>query len=149
MPLAGHGGAVAGGAEGFGDGGAILAEIAAVAGAAVVIDHVADAGLVGVEAGHEGGASGAAAGAVVELGVAGAAGGERVDIGGFDLRAVAADVGETEIVGEENDDIGTFGRGLGVGREGRAEGEELPPMHGGIVSQGVVGAAGVSGAKLV
>jgi Uma2 family endonuclease len=53
-PLAGHAGAVAGRAQGLSDGDAARVEVALVGGVAQVVDHVADAGLLGVEAGEHG-----------------------------------------------------------------------------------------------
>jgi hypothetical protein len=71
----------------------------------VAVDHAADAGLVGVEAREQRRARGAAAADVVELSEADAVGGEAVDVERGNLRAVAAEVGEAEIVGEEDDDV--------------------------------------------
>ena len=110
VPFSGHVGAVAGGLERFGDGEAFLVEVALVLGEPVVAGHVTDAGLVRVESGEEGGAGGATAGRIVKLGEAHSVGGEGVEIGGFDLAAVATDVGVAHVVGHDDDDVRPFGR---------------------------------------
>lgn len=120
VPFAGHECGVAGGFEGFGEGDRLVVEIALVGGEAAVLDHVADAGLVGVAAGEQGGAGGAAAGAVVELGEADAAIGEFLEVGGGDFAAVGADVGVAEVVGEDDDEV----RAPAARRGGGGAGEE-------------------------
>ena len=67
MPLAGHGGEVAGLAQHFGDGDAVVVQLAAITGYALVRRHPADAGLMRVESGQQRGSRRAAATGVVEL----------------------------------------------------------------------------------
>jgi hypothetical protein len=122
VPLAGHPSVVATGAHDFGDGDGVGAEVAFVGGELVVLHHVADAGLMGIEAREEGGAGGATAGGVVELGEAEAFLGERVEVGGADLAAVAAEVAEAHVVGHHDDDVGAAGGLCGAGGEGGGEG---------------------------
>ena len=64
------------------------------------------AGLVTVEAGEERDAGGVALGGVVKLGEAESVLGELVQVGSRDFRAVAADVGEAEVIGHDHDDVG-------------------------------------------
>ena len=127
MPFSGHGGAVSARAERLGDGGTILAEIAAITGPSVIVHHMPNAGLMRIETGHQRGACRAAARTVIERGEARASGGERVNMRRLNLRSITADVGEAEIIGEQNDDIGTPGRGLAGRGKARAEREKLPP----------------------
>lgn len=63
---------------------------------------------MGVESGDEGGARGAAAGAGVEGGEAGSTGGEAVEVGGGDFAAVAGEVREAEVIGEDEEDVGAL-----------------------------------------
>ena len=64
------------------------------------------AGLITVEAREERDAGGVALGGIVELGEAESALGELVQVGSRDFRAVAADVGEAEVIGHDHDDVG-------------------------------------------
>ncbi len=80
------------------------------------------ADLLGVIAGHEAGAGGPAAGGGVHLGEAEAGFGEGVEEGGGDFGAVAAEVGEAEVVGEDEEDVGFGGRG-GIGVHGGGGGD--------------------------
>ena len=119
MPLARHQRRVPGGPQHLGDRYAALTQVAAIAGQPVIFHHVADAGLVLVKARHERGTSGAAAGRVVELRQAQPALGQPVEMGRLDLASVAADVGETEIIGHDQNNVGTRG-GVGFGAAGAA-----------------------------
>ena len=101
---------VAGGVEDFGDGEALAVEVSAVAWEMVIVDHVADASLVGVQAGEERGAAGATAGGVIELGEADSVGGEGIEVRGGDFATETTEIGEAHIVGEDDDDIGAGGR---------------------------------------
>lgn len=121
MPLAGHHDGVAGGFEGLGHGLAVVVEVALIGGDAAVVNHVADAGLMGIEAGEESGAGGAAAGGVIELGEADAALREAVEVGGGDFAAIAADVGEAHVIGHDDEEIGAW---AGLGQGGGGGGEE-------------------------
>ena len=101
---------VAGGVEDFGDGEALAVEVSAVAWEMVIVDHVADASLVGVQAREERGAAGATAGGVIELGEADSVGGEGIEVRGGDFATETTEIGEAHIVGEDDDDIGAGGR---------------------------------------
>ena len=101
---------VAGGVEDFGDGEALAVEVSAVAWEMVIVDHVADASLVGVQAGEERSAPGAAACGVIELGEADSVGGEGIEVRGGDFATETTEIGEAHIVGEDDDDIGAGGR---------------------------------------
>ena len=101
---------VAGGVEDFGEGEALAVEVSAVAWEMVIVDHVADASLVGVQAGEERGAAGATAGGVIELGEADSVGGEGIEVRGGDFATETTEIGEAHIVGEDDDDIGAGGR---------------------------------------
>ena len=101
---------VAGGVEDFGDGEALAVEISAIAWEMVIVDHVADASLVGVQAREERGAAGATAGGVIELGEADSVGGEGIEVRGGDFATETTEIGEAHIVGEDDDDIGAGGR---------------------------------------
>ena len=89
---------------------AVVIQFAMVAGAVVILGHVADARHVRVEARQQRGAGGAATGAVVELGEAQALRRERVEVGRLDLPAVAADVGPAHVVREDDQDIRAWSR---------------------------------------
>ena len=67
VPFASGVGAIARGLEGFGDGDAATVQRAAIAVDAVVVHHVADAGLVRIKPGEQRGACGAATAHVVKL----------------------------------------------------------------------------------
>ena len=145
VPFAEGVGAITGGFEGFGEGDAVAVEVAAVAGESFVFHHVSDAGLVGVEARKQGGAGGTAAGGVVELGEAEAAGGEGVEGGGADFATVAAEVGESHVVGENDDEVGRSvgGGGNGEGVDGQQEGGE-EECAGAVLGHGCAGGGRVT-----
>ena len=109
VPLARHVRAVTHGPQRFGDGDRIGREIAPVSRQPVVPHHVAHAGLVRVEAGQQGRAGRAAAGRVVEVAEAQAVRGQKIEVGGVDLAAVAAEVGEAHVVRHDEDDVGPWG----------------------------------------
>ena len=106
MPLTDTVGTVAGGFEHFGNGGRAV-QAAAVTLMTAILHHVADAGLMGITAGEERRASGATAGGVVELSKTEAVPGERVEIGRLNFAAVATDIREADVVGENDDDVRT------------------------------------------
>ena len=118
MPLAGHQRAVAVGFQHFGDRRRILAKIALVGRGAEVRAHVADASAVRIQAGQQRSARGAAAGRVVHGGQQRAVAGDAVDVRRANLSAHDAEVAETEVVGQDDDDVGTT-PAAGVGRRGR------------------------------
>ena len=116
-------GAVAGGLEkdgGEGCPGGTLAPL----GSFSAFDDVA-LNLLRIVAGHERGAAGPASGGVVKVGKTKAILGKGVEMWGLDFRAIAAEVGESEVIGEDDEDVGLF---AGV-REGK-EGEEEEDAHG-------------------
>ena len=121
VPFAGDVGAVAGGPEHLGERDAAAVEIAAVGVGAVVLHHMADAGLMRIEAGEQRGARGAAARHVVELREPHATRGERVEIRRGDLAAVATDVGVADIVGHDDDEVGALGGGKKRGGASEAD----------------------------
>ncbi len=51
-----------------------------------------------------------ALGCIVELGKAEAVFGESIEIGGFDFRPVAADVGVAEVIDHDDEEVGLLGR---------------------------------------
>ena len=61
--------------------------------------------MITIEAGEEGDAGGMALGGVVELGETEACFGESVKMGGFDFGAVAAEIGEAEVIGHDDNYI--------------------------------------------
>jgi hypothetical protein len=67
--------------------------------------HPADTGLMWVQAGEQRRSRGTATSRVVHLRVAQAARGERVDVRCADLAAVATEVGEPHVVGEDHDEV--------------------------------------------
>ncbi len=105
MPLADHIGCIAGRLEGFGNCDAAAIQIAAIAVDALVVHHVANAGLMGIEPGQQRRARGAASARVVELREAQPLFGQTVQHGCLDLATVAADVGIAHVVRHDNDDI--------------------------------------------
>ena len=111
VPLAHVAGAVAGGAECITDG--ALAQGDAVQ--AAVRFHAQRAAAVVVASGEQRGARrGADRRAAVVLGAAHALGGEPIDVGrGQDGVAVAAQVAVAQVVGQEDDDVGTRARRCG------------------------------------
>jgi hypothetical protein len=120
VPLADGIALVARGPQRLGNRHAPAVQIAAIAVEPLVLHHVSDAGLVRRETGQERGPRGAAASRIIELREPQSAGGKLIEIGRVDLAAVAADVGETHVVGEDHDDIGSGGR-LGAFRKSGAQ----------------------------
>ena len=148
MPFAGVTGAVAGAFEERGDGDFVRAE----ADAGARGNPVADAGTVGVAAGHETGAGRRADGeGRVAVGELDAVGGEAVEVGGLNRRVgEAREVAVAEVVAEEDDDVGTRGRGGGAeGERGEqqdgGELKEAAGLHGGSSSQ--IASGGNGGGK--
>jgi len=91
---------------------------------------------VRVEPGEERGPGGAASGGVVELGEADAVAGEGIEVWRVDFASVATDVGEADVVAEDDEDVGSLGGGCGQGEardEGSKQGEaeEEGALHGG------------------
>src|SRR5262249_45922967 len=133
VPLAEGVGPVPGRLEGLRERDAPVVEVPSVGVEALVLRHVPDAGLVRVEAGEQAGAGRAAAGRVVELGgprPAGGAGGGGGggEGGGADRAAVAAEVGEAQVVGENDDDVGS--RRVGGASQGRQETQDRDECDG-------------------
>lgn len=84
------------------------------------------ADLLGVVTGHERGAGRPAATGVVDPSEAQAVARESIELWGVDFGAIAADVGETEIIGKDDDDVGPCRNGQGVANEDRAgDGEQV------------------------
>ncbi len=117
VPLAHHAGLVACRLEELGYGDLAVAE------------------AIAVNPAEEGGPGGPAAGGVVELGEAETVFGQLVEVRGVDFAAEATEVGESHVVGQDDDDVGAV---VGVGQDSKVEeeqeGEEC--FHGG---QGLVG----------
>ncbi len=86
--------------------------------------------LLGVVAGHQAGPRRPAAGGVVHLREAQAAGGQPIEVGRGDLAAVAADVGEAHVVGQDEHDVGRRGRAGFGGRRSAVGGRRWPGNRG-------------------
>ena len=114
VPLADGEGVVAVGAEHFGEIASAAGDAAALARVAhVPIGEASHADGMVVAPGQQRGACWRAEGGGVEVGVAEASGGEAVDVWSGDFGAIAAEVGETHVVEDDEDDVGAAGRGLG------------------------------------
>ena len=106
VPLAQHVVAIAVRAQHLGDGARLLRDLAAIAGIArIEIGEAADAHRMMVAAGQQRGARGRAHRRRMEAGVAQAALGDRIHGRGRDRRAVAAEVGEADIVEQDDKDV--------------------------------------------
>ena len=77
--------------------------------------------LLRVVAGQQRAARGPAARGVVELSEAQPVAGKGIEVWGGDFAAVTAGVGETHVVGEDEDNVGLCRRGGGVQQRGRRE----------------------------
>ena len=107
VPLAHHEGGVAPRPQYLSHRGAVLGELGGVAGiAGVGVAHVAHPHVVVVEPGEQRRPGGRAHGIDVEVQVAQPFGRHLVDVGGVDLRAVAPQVGEAQIVQQHHHDVG-------------------------------------------
>ena len=98
-------GAIAGGLEHFGEGHAAIVDRARISARAVVVGEDADARLVRMQAGQQRCARRAAARRVVELREAHAVRGQAVEVRRADLAAVAAEIREAHVVGEDQHDV--------------------------------------------
>jgi len=90
VPFSNHSGLVACRLEKFGDG------------------HLPGAQTIAVNSAHQGGPGWPATGGVIELGKAQAVLGQFVQVGRVDFPAEASEVGKAHVVGENDDDVGTF-----------------------------------------
>ncbi len=116
VPLAGHERGPARVPVDLRRGRGVLGQLHGVAGEArVAVGDVADAGPMAVQAGEQGRPGRRAHGGDVEVRVPDPPGGEGVDVGGPDLRAVAAEIRVAEVVDEDDEDVGRVGRRLGRG----------------------------------
>ena len=107
MPLAQHVVAIAVRAQHLGQGAGLARDLAAIARIArIEVGEAADAHRMMVAPGQQGGARGRAHRRGVEAGVAQAAAGDGVDGRRGDRRAVAAEVGEADIVEQDHQDVG-------------------------------------------
>ena len=106
VPLADGEGGIARVAEDLGRSGDVGGELAPVAGiAGVVLADVADARCVRVDPGEQGGPGGRAHRVDVKVREADSLSGKAVEVGGVDLAAVAAEVGEPDVVDEDDHDV--------------------------------------------
>ena len=107
MPLAQHVVAIAVRAQHLGQRPGLARDLAAIAGiAGIEVGEAADAHRMMVAPGQEGRTRGRAHRRRVEAGVAQAAAGDGVDRRRADRRAVAAEVGEADIVEQDHQDVG-------------------------------------------
>jgi hypothetical protein len=116
VPLARHQGAVAAVVEQLGEAGDPVVEVALVARladllAADRLGHAAEAGDVVVGAGEQHRPGRAARRGGVEVGEAQAGAGQAVEVGRGDLAAEGADVGEAQVVGDDDEEVGALGHG--------------------------------------
>ena len=117
VPLAQHVVAIAVRAQHLGQGAGLVGDLAAIAGIArIEIGEAADAHRMVVAAGQQRRPRGRAHRRGVEAGVAQAASGDGVDGGRGDGRAVAAEIGEADIVEQHDQDVGGAFRALRRGR---------------------------------
>ena len=112
MPLAQHVVAIAVRAQHLGDGPGLARDLAAIARIArIEVGQAADADRMMVAARQQRRSRGRAHRRRMKAGVAQAASGDGVDDGGGDGRAVAAEIGEADIVEQDDQDVGgAFGR---------------------------------------
>ena len=108
VPLAQHVVAIAVRSQHLGDGAGFLGDLAAVARkSGIEIGEAADAHRMMVAAGQQRRTRGRAHGRRMEAGVAQATLGNRIHRGCGDRRAVAAEVGEADIVEQDDQDVGS------------------------------------------
>ncbi len=120
VPLADHVVAIAGGAQHLRQGAGLGRDLAAVARiAGVEVGQAADAHRMVVASRQQRRPRGGAHGGRVKAGVAQAFSGQGVDGGRGDGRAVAAEVGEADVVEQHDQDVGAASRRLGRGRPPR------------------------------
>ena len=131
VPLAHHPGAVTGTLEQLGDGDVVVEEVPRVGLSptrrGLRRHEIADAGLMGMQPRHEGGARRTAAGRGVDLLEAGARLGEPVKVRRGNLTPVAPQVGITEVVRQDDQNVGSP-RGP-AGQGGQEEGKEADRSH--------------------
>ena len=130
VPFAGHAGCVTGVAHGFAEGEHLLSDKI----------FLTTATIAGIETGEERRPSRGALGVVVKLSEQEPLGGEAIDVGRFDLRTVASDVGPAHVIDHDQQDVwprrwsGHQGRTVDR-QEQRNEGEQADAgvgFHGGI-----------------
>src|SRR5437868_3665439 len=109
MPFADHRGAISGSSQRFGDGDAPARKLTAVRRLAKVLAHRADADLMRILPRQQRSPRRAAARVVVELAEAHAALRERINVRRVNLTAVASEIGEAHVVGDDEDDVRTSG----------------------------------------
>ena len=99
--------AVSGGAQDFGQRHAAVGQAAEVAGKVVALaDETSNAGLMRIQPGEQTRAGGTTAAGVVALREPHPFGCQRVDVGRANFAAVAAQIGEPQIVSQYDDDVG-------------------------------------------
>lgn len=113
VPLAGRHGRVAGLGQEFGEGCAPLGERPRVTARPIVVGEDPKADLVWVQAGEQRRPRGAATGTRVELRKAHASDGHAIEGGSSELTPIASRIGESQVIGHDEDDVG------GHGTEGR------------------------------
>jgi hypothetical protein len=89
--------------------------------------------LVGVEAGQQGGAGGTAACSVVELGEPDTVFCKSIEMWGFDLTAVASEIGEAHVVRHDDHDVwarSSRERGRRKDEEEKRQERYVHPVHG-------------------
>lgn len=116
MPLAGHHRCIPVLLQHLGDRHALAIQLAAICGrfglAALRprrLGHPADACLVRVQAGHQRGSCRTAAARIMELRKTHASASQRIQVGRRDLAAVIADVGKSQIIDQDDNDVRSFG----------------------------------------
>ncbi len=126
MPLPDHVITIGVRAQHLGDGAGLARDLAAIAGiAGIEIGEAADADRMMVAAGQQRRARGRAHRRGMEARIAQALGRQPIDGGRFDRRAVAAEIGEADIVEEDDENVGGAAR-----RPGRVGPPRLRFLHG-------------------
>ena len=125
VPLADHPGAVAGSLQELRDGDVVVQQVSGVGGTTLRRglggDEITDARFVRMQAGDERGARRTATRGRVDLLETRAGPGETVEVRGRDLAAVAAEVRVAEVVGQDDEDVGTTRLGSERGGQNQPE----------------------------